>query len=1587
LFVFGSLSASAAEAAAGPAPALNSVAAVRALSADEAAKGHPVRLSGVVTYYDPDRYLLFVQDETGGIFVNPGRRRFEVQAGQRVQVAGITDPGQVNPIIANPELSSGTRAPWPAPRAVSLRELAAGALDCQWVTLEGSVRSAEDRGGRLELTLVEAGARLKAVVHSLPQQGFQDLVGARLRLEGACGVAGNEQRQVTNVVLLVPGHSHLAVSERGPDDLFATTVRPLAELARSALAAPLTNRIRVLGVVSEFRPGEWLVVKDGLDTLHVLTAMTRPVQAGIVVDVVGFPMRRGDAWGLEDGVFRRVGFAAEPLRYRTDQTSATALSGETLPLFTHVSEIHGLSAAEARRGYPVRLRGVVTFYDPVWRLMFFQGATEGIFVETAEHELDIGAGRLVMLYGYSGPGDFAPVIRQPRFEVLGRAPMPEARRLTRNQLMTGQYDSQWVETRGVVAGITNEPGHLWLEIAAEGGTYRAMTPYFWDQPMPSHLLGAQVSLRGACGTLFNQNRQFLGIQLYVPGLASVTVEQQPASDPFADPVQSVASLMQYRYRAGAERPVHLAGTVTLNRGTRSFFLQDSTGGILIEASDTPALRPGDSVDVLGFPAVGDVSPIVKAARVRKRSSGAGLKPLPATAARALASPFSGRLLDATLVQIEARLLSQRAGPEGQVFVLEEGQVLFDALLPGARTQGPEPLQPNSLLRLTGVCSVRVDEDRWPRSFRVLLRSSRDLELLASPPWWNPERTDRALQGVAVAALAVLVWLLTLQMRLRRQTAVLREQFQSEAALQQRYADLFENASDAVYTADLTGHLTSINRAGERILGYSREELAGMHVDHLVAPEYLGLTREMTARKLRGESPPPYEIEVVTKQGQRVAAELNTRLILRDGKPIGIQGVARDSTERKRGEARAAAHAELGHRLSEAATPEQAARVVLDTADRFFAWDACSLVLRVGEQERFVQAVLVDTLGGRRVDVPAPNDESLPTPIISRVLREGALLILRDELAASPHDLLPFGDTERRSASLMFVPIRHGPQVIGVLTFQSYRPHAYTQADLTTLQTLADHCGGALERLRLEAARRESEARKSAILESALDCVITLDPQGRILEFNSAAEKAFGRSRAQVTGRFLDDIAFPPNLRQGFRESLANGSAGNPASLLNHQVQTTGLRADGTEFPVELSLTRIAGDGAPCFTAVIRDITARLSLEAQLRHAQKLESVGQLAAGVAHDFNNILNVIIGYAGLLLARPRPDPEATEPLREIAAAADRAANLTRQLLTFSRKQIMQPKVLDLSHVMSQLLKMLRRILGEDIALQFSCGGNLPSVRADVGMMEQVVMNLAVNARDAMPQGGQLAISLTSANLGPADVSANPEARPGRFVCLAVADTGCGMDAATINHIFEPFFTTKDVGKGTGLGLASVYGIVKQHDGWIEVSSQPRRGTTFKVFLPAVAASTEPATATSELPGTQGHGETLLVVEDEPALRDLACHILRRYGYRVLSATNGVEALDLWARHSGEIDLMVTDMVMPGGVGGADLALQAQAQKPRLRVIYTSGYSTEIAQATPLLREGSRFLPKPYTPSTLAAFVRACLDGENGHPNELQS
>ena len=674
----------------------------------------------------------------------------------------------------------------------------------------------------------------------------------------------------------------------------------------------------------------------------------------------------------------------------------------------------------------------------------------------------------------------------------------------------------------------------------------------------------------------------------------------------------------------------------------------------------------------------------------------------------------------------------------------------------------------------------------------------------------------------------------------------------------------------------------------------------------------------------------------------------------------------------RAERTQAAFFEVSRRLSAARTAEEAARIIVAVAQELLGWDACTLDLYFPETNQVQDVLTMDSFDGPPVDVPAANTTSIPTPMFARVLREGALLILRSDADLEPDDLIPFGDTARRSRSLMFVPLHHGDRITGILSIQSYTADAYDQTDLAMLQELADHCGGAIERLRIENELRESQAQLARTEAFALVMTAHVGLDGRWLKVPPSLCQLLGAEEEQLLGTPVEAVLHPDDvaLELAERERLVRG-----------ETRTLDLEARWVRpgrplwMYVNASVVEDAAGRPQYLLMYLRDITERKSLEDQLRLAQKMEAVGQLAGGIAHDFNNLLTAILGSTELLLASTDADDSRRDDVQEIGRAAHRASALVRQLLAFSRKQVMQPRLVNLNAIVRDMGGMLRRLVGERITLRLDLDPALGDVTADPGQLEQVIANLGVNARDAMPDGGTLTIA--TANVNRVGVrGATEESIPGGpLVVLIVKDTGIGMDEHVLAHLFEPFFTTKELGRGTGLGLATVYGIVRQSGGQIQVTSRPREGSTFTVYFPRAedVGSTGPVAPGLSQP-VPGGTETVLVVEDEEAVRHLVCRVLRAKGYRVLEAPNAESALLVAGSTPAPIDLLVTDMVMPG-MGGTTLATELVAVRPAMRVLFITGYAPEAVERRGRLPDASGLLEKPFSADQLARKVREIL------------
>jgi two-component system cell cycle sensor histidine kinase/response regulator CckA len=777
---------------------------------------------------------------------------------------------------------------------------------------------------------------------------------------------------------------------------------------------------------------------------------------------------------------------------------------------------------------------------------------------------------------------------------------------------------------------------------------------------------------------------------------------------------------------------------------------------------------------------------------------------------------------------------------------------------------------------------------------------------------------------------------------------------------------FESTADGILVVDLSGRIASFNRKFAELwripdsILESKDDAQTMAfvLEQLKDPDgFLAKVRELYAR------PEAASFDVLAFRDGRIF-ERYSQPQQSAGKTIGRVWIFRDVTDRKRAEQIQLATYRISEAAHAARNLQDLFAAIHDIVGGLMSAKNFYIALYDPATELLSFPYFVDEYD---TDFPA---KPLGKGLTEYVLRTGQPLLATPELH---EELERRGDVEligAPSIDWLGVPLKAGDRTIGVLVAQTYAPGVrYGEREQSILQFVSTQIAMAIERKRTEEQLLENERRYRLLFQSNPEAMWVYDAETlRFLAVNDTAVTRYGYSEQEFLAMSARDIR-PASELVRFEETLHNETGGT-FSGFRHR------RKDGTLIDVDVESQPISFAGRPARLVLARDVTARRQLEDQLRQAQKMEAVGQLAGGIAHDFNNLLTAILGSTQLLLHAMPPEDGRREDVEEIKNAGIRAAELTRQLLAFSRRQVLAPKVLDLNATVSNMDKMLRRLIGEHIELRAALAPDLGPVSADPSQLEQVLLNLAVNARDAMPRGGRLTIETGNVFLTEEYSERHHRVPPGHYVRLIVSDTGVGMDEATQKHLFEPFFTTKEVGKGTGLGLATVYGIVKQSGGYIWVYSEPGHGTTVKVYLPRVAGETEPLPAAAQSPELRRGTETVLLVEDALPVRALARKSLQSFGYTVLDAGDGPAALELSARHAGGIDILVTDVVMPG-MSGRELAERLAPTRPGMRVLYTSGYTDDAMVHQGVLHSGVAFLQKPFVPETLARKVRDVLDG----------
>jgi PAS domain S-box-containing protein len=747
--------------------------------------------------------------------------------------------------------------------------------------------------------------------------------------------------------------------------------------------------------------------------------------------------------------------------------------------------------------------------------------------------------------------------------------------------------------------------------------------------------------------------------------------------------------------------------------------------------------------------------------------------------------------------------------------------------------------------------------------------------------------------------------------------------------------LLDSTAEGIYGLDLDGNFTFCNAAGLAMLGYARAgELLGRNAHTLVRHTRAGgrsypMDESGVFRAIRENRGSHAEDEILWRaDGTSFPTESWSYPVRKDGTLVGTVVTFLDITERKRAEEAIRNLAAIVE-SSEDAIIGKALDGTITTwnvgAERLYGWPSSEAI-------------------GQPVGFHIPPDRRDEMRVILAKIRRGESIKHLETVRLRKN-----GD--RIEVSLTVSSI-HGAagEVVGASSIAR---------DIT-------------ERKHAEKELRKSEERFCRLFDSNTIGISVADLGGQILESNDAYLAMIGYTREELLSGVVrwDDMT-PAEYREKDQIAVEQLQRTGVAQPYEKEI----IRKDGTRTPLLIGIAMLeASEGS--IIAYTVDLSSRRQLEEQFRQAQKMEAVGQLAGGVAHDFNNLLTVILGYAGLLATQAGQGSPLSESIGEVRKAGERAASLTQQLLAFSRRQVLLPEILDLNGIVTEMHNMLLRVIGEDVELIRSCAPDLAEVKADRGQIEQVLMNLVVNARDAMPKGGKLTIETANVELDESYARDHAGVRPGPYVMLAVSDTGVGMDADTLSHMFEPFFTTKEKGKGTGLGLATVYGIVKQSGGYVWVYSEPGHGTTFKVYLPRVEEKQEtPRRAAPVVAEDVSGSQTILLVEDEEAVRRLVRMVLEGKGYTVLEASGWQAALEIAGQHRKPIHLVITDVVMPG-VGGPELASRLEAGRPGIRVLFMSGYTDGAVVNHGLLSSATAFLQKPFTPAVLLRKVREVIE-----------
>lgn len=1274
LILLFSISASGSDKAPDERPLLTTVRAVRSLSPDEAARPYPVRLRGTVTFCDNDWQALYVEDGSGGINVEMNKMNPQLRTGQMVEVEGISTQGSFLPVVSQATvrvLGPGKLAP---AHAVPIEKVDPLRHDGTRMRFRVLVQNAFRELNYTVLDAHEGRTRIHLRVKGLSPAEAAALVDSKIEVEGVLDIITDSARHPIGLTLWVPGERYITVMEGARTSPWETPITPIAVLEESWKTAPPVHRIRIQGTMMPGHGENTLRIRDRTGVITAEPLFARPITPGDEVDLVGF----ADLGSPQPRIIN-----ATYLRIKAHAIQSSEEKG--LPLVTEISRIRNMDPHEAGRGYPVKIRGVLTLHNPQLSMTFIQDKSDAIYVQSFDPLLHLEEGSEYEVEGFTAPGDFSPIIVKPRFRIVGKRPLPRAEPVTLEQLATGRYDCLRVQISGIVRAM-QQVGNRWrLDLFDGRRAVQVWAPYM-PESKPSLLQDSWIAVDGVCSIQTSSWGTISGFRVNAASHEALRVVKPAEFAPFSAPLRRIRDIFRSQDKTRTSHRVRIEGTLLHQQPGTALYVRDSSGSIAVPIDTIVPANHNDIIAVSGYPVAGEPSPSLQNVMVKRLSTGPPSTPyvLPDSEA------FDGNL-HGDLVRIRAKLLNQWQGIDADFFLLQDVRnpaVVFEAFFENRQGGSPsKQIRNGSELEVTGIYLLKTKAAGKSR-FQLLLRTADDVQLIRSAPWWTREHLYWALAILFLLILSASAWAAMLKKRVTRQTVIIRQRLETEAALEKKYRDLFEGSNDIVFACGKEGKLVSVNTAGSRILGYSRERLQQLEPERLLAPSSIPRISEWVEKKRKGIEAPHLELELIAEDGRKILVEVNADLILSGETMIGAQGIARDITERRQ------------------------------------------------------------------------------------------------------------------------------------------------------------------------------------------------------------AEEA--------------------------------------------------LRAS----------------------------------EERLRHAQKLEALGRLAGGIAHDFNNILSAIMGYAELSMEQTPPDHPVNANSEQILKASKRARDLVKQILAFSRKLKSERRPVFLQEIVDEAARLLKATLPSTLEMSTDVDGSCSPVLADPTQMHQIVLNLVTNAAHALgDRPGKIEIALAQAAVSAGVSNPCPELKDGDYICLSVSDTGPGIEPHIQKHIFDPYFTTNSVGKGSGLGLAVVQGIVESHGGGIMVISTPGNGACFQVYLPCCENPGRelPAPRSEDAEMTETPKGRILLVDDEEALVRLGQRALERKGYEVVCDTSSIRALETFATHPLQFDVVVTDQTMPG-MTGILLAQEIWKIRPGMPVILTTGYSEQITSEKASDLGFQTLLNKPYTVAELARAIRHC-------------